>query len=279
MQGGGAQFNVGQNQFNVGADGPDEVGPLRGWRKHFVWVPVWGFFLTFAVILITVGAVLTEQEAERWTEGTCVLTNASSGGTNSAFSCRESGQAIVFKRGVTFDGGEECASLTAEGWCPLSQKSSTCKGDSDDCVARAQELFALGEMNCWIDGEDTCWSDEYKEENSHIFLIICGCFIAVTGGCLAAVAQSRVNNMINAARQQALNQQQTGDIAMTSVPMQPAPVGAVAPALQAPRIMNLTLPPNCVGGQVLQVQTPIGAIISVTTPPNAVGGQVLQVAY
>ena len=290
LAGGAQQFSVGQNQFNVGADGAEEVGPLRGWRKNFVWVPVWGFFLTFAIILISVGAVLTEEENQRWTEGTCFLADASSAGTNDAYSCQEHGQAIVIKNGVTFDGEKECDSLTAEGWCPLSQKSSTCKGDSDDCVERAQELFALGEMNCWIDDEHTCWSDEYKEERSHVFLIVCGCFIAIAGGCMAAVAQCLVNSAINTARQQAINQQQTRNVAMMPMqqqgapimPMQPAPVGAVvamAPAPMAPRIMNLTLPPNCIGGQVLQVQTPIGTIISVTVPPDAMGGQVLQVTY
>ena len=285
MQGGGGQqFSVGQNRFNVDADGaPDEeVGPLRGWRKRYLWVPVWGFFLTFAVVLVTAGAVLTEEDAARWTEGTCALADASSAGTGDAYSCRESGQAIVFRRGVTFDGAKACASLTAEGWCPLSQKSSTCDGDGDDCAARARELYDRGAMNCWIDDDDTCWSDEYKEENSHGFLIVCGCFVAVAGGCMAAAAQCTVNRSIDAARQQAAARQQTRGVAMAGAPMQPAYAGAVvamAPAPPAPRIMNLALPPNCAGGQVLQVQTPIGTIISVTTPPNAAGGQVLQVTY
>ena len=58
--------------------------------------------------------------------------------------------------------------------------------------------------------------------------------------------------------------------------MMPGQVVGMAPQ---PQTMQVTLPPNFIPGQPMQVQTPAGTIITVNAPPGATGGQVIQVQY
>ena len=59
----------------------------------------------------------------------------------------------------------------------------------------------------------------------------------------------------------------------------PAVGGTVIGMAPQPQTMQVTLPPNFIPGQPMQVQTPAGTIITVNAPPGATGGQVIQVQY